>query len=168
LNPITELDERYSSTGAVAVPWADGESLLEKAGIYWLCSVRPDGRPHVTPLIGLRLEGAFFFCTGPRERKALNLRQNDNVVVTTGTNHYHSGMDVVVEGRAERIVDRPTLQKLADAYLAKYGEDWRFEVGDEGGFGTGDDLAWVFRVASAIAFGFGRGEVASQTKWTFP
>ena len=44
--------------------------------MYWLSTVRPDGRPHVTPLMSVWLEGALYFCTGPDERKAKNLVRN--------------------------------------------------------------------------------------------
>ncbi len=98
------------------------------------------------PLIGLWRDGAFWFCTGPGEQKARNLEHETQVAVTTGTNTWADGTDVVVEGNAHRVTDRARLQELADAYLAKYGEQWRFEVVD-GGFG-GDEFTagGVFRV----------------------
>ena len=41
-------------------------------------------------------------------------------------------MDVVVEGAAVRVTDPAPLQELADAWYAKYGDDWHFAVqGDE-------------------------------------
>ena len=71
--PTTELDPRYSSEGASPLPWAEGRRRIEEAGIFWIATVRPDGRPHVTPLISVWLDGAAYFCTGPQERKARNL-----------------------------------------------------------------------------------------------
>lgn len=44
--------------------------MLDRAELYWLTTVRPDGRPHVTPLIGVALDAAAHFCTGLREHKA--------------------------------------------------------------------------------------------------
>ena len=81
----------------------------------------------------------------PGEQKARNLQHETQVAVTTGTNTWADGADVVVEGDAHRITDPAQLQTLADAYLAKYGEQWRFEVVD-GGFGGEGFGAEVFRV----------------------
>ena len=72
--------------------------------IYWLSTVRPDGRPHVTPIAAVWLDGALHFCTGPTERKAKNLARNRYCVVTTGTNALE-GLDVVIEGEAVRVTD---------------------------------------------------------------
>jgi hypothetical protein len=32
--------------------------------MFWLSTVRPGGRPHVTPAAGVWLAGALYFCTG--------------------------------------------------------------------------------------------------------
>jgi hypothetical protein len=40
-------------------------------------------------------------------------------------------MDVVMEGEAVMIRDEALLQRIADAYVAKYGNDWKFLVRDE-------------------------------------
>ncbi|NEE25584.1 pyridoxamine 5'-phosphate oxidase family protein, partial [Streptomyces sp. SID7982] len=107
--PATELDARYSSEGATARPWPETAAVLADAPLYWLSTVRPDGRPHVTPLIGVWSQGALHFCTGPQERKARNLAANPEVVLTTGANTLDSGFDVVVEGRADRVTDHERL-----------------------------------------------------------
>jgi nitroimidazol reductase NimA-like FMN-containing flavoprotein (pyridoxamine 5'-phosphate oxidase superfamily) len=73
--PVAELGA-FSSPGAVSPGWARARGDLQYAQVYWLSSVRPGGRPHVTPLLGVWLDGALYFCTGPTERKARNLAQN--------------------------------------------------------------------------------------------
>lgn len=163
--PITEVDAGFSAPGAPATPWAEGRELMEDAELYWLSTVRPDGRPHVTPLIGVWLDGGLHFCTGPGERKAKNLARNPNCIVTTGRNALAEGLDVVVEGEAVRVTDDATLQRLADAWVSKYGDDWRFSVKD-GVFVHDAGQALVFQVAPAKAFGFRKGEYA-QTRWRF-
>ena len=40
---------------------------------------------------------------------------------------------MVVEGDAVRVTDDARLGRVAEAYLSKYGSDWRFAVRD-GGF----------------------------------
>ncbi|MEU6553379.1 pyridoxamine 5'-phosphate oxidase family protein [Streptomyces sp. NPDC046915] len=178
--PRTDLDTRYSSPGATATPWAEAVSRLEEAEIFWLSTVRPDGRPHVTPLMAVWMDGALHFATGARERKGFNLAANPHVVLTTGTNAYGEGRDLVVEGEAVRVTDEQRLAELAAAWEAKYGPGWHFEVRD-GAFSTArttaapppteeaDDAgrALVFEVSPRTAFGFGRGEAFSQTRWRF-
>src|SRR5689334_5943214 len=111
--PTTELDERYSSPGATAVDWAQGEATLTDAELFWISTVRPDGRPHVTPLVAVWLDGALYFTTGADERKGRNLADSPHVVLTTGSNRWNEGLDVVVEGDAVRITDDEALATIA-------------------------------------------------------
>ncbi|GAA1356113.1 pyridoxamine 5'-phosphate oxidase family protein [Streptomyces beijiangensis] len=164
-HPRTELDARYGDKGAVATPWPEAVARLTAAEIFWLTTGRPDGRPHVTPLIAVWLDGALHFCTGAEERKALNLAANPHCVLTTGNNTLREGYDLVVEGAAVELGDEGQLGRLADAYRAKYGDEWSFDVRD-GAFVSGGHRAAVYRVAPVTAFGFGKGPY-SQTRWVF-
>jgi catechol 2,3-dioxygenase-like lactoylglutathione lyase family enzyme/general stress protein 26 len=164
--PVTELDARFSSHGASATGWAEARRRLEDAEVYWLSTVRPDGRPHVTPLLSVWLDGALYFCTGQSERKARNLTQNPQCILTTGCNALTEGLDLVVEGHAARVTDDAKLRDIADAYVAKYGSDWRFTVRD-GAFHHEGGTALVFEVVPSTAFGFGKGQPFSQTRWRF-
>ena len=118
--------------------------------------VRPDGRPHVTPLVAVWLDGALHFCTGPGEQKAVNLAGNPHVVVTTGCNQWDRGLDVMAEGEARRVTDRATLERLAAVWATKWDGSWRYEVADEG-FRHGAGLALVFAVEPAKVLAFGKG-----------
>ncbi|MFF8912710.1 pyridoxamine 5'-phosphate oxidase family protein [Streptomyces sp. NPDC015032] len=164
--PFAELDARYSHESATAGPWPAAEELLTTAEIYWLSTVRPDGRPHVTPLIGVWAEGALYFSTGAAERKARNLAANPEVMLTTGVNTMSQGLDVVVEGRAQRVTDEERLHRLAAAWESKYGPEWHFDVRDGAFLHTGH-VALVFEVSPRTVFGFGKGAVFSQTRWRF-
>jgi general stress protein 26 len=66
--------------------------------LFWITTVRVDGRSHVTPLVAVWLDEAIYFATGADEQKAVNLRNNQNVILTTGCNDWEQGLDVVVEG----------------------------------------------------------------------
>jgi general stress protein 26 len=158
-----KIDKRFSDPGAEPTPWADTARALEQAELYWLTTVRTDGRPHVTPLIGLAVDSTVFFCTGLREQKARNLDANPRVALTTGCNAWAAGLDVVVEGVAVRVTDG--LQRIADAYEAKYGSDWHFEVGD-GVFGSGELAAAVFRIEPSKVLAFAK-EPHAQTTYRF-
>ncbi len=164
-DPVAELQPQFSSAAATATPWTEARPRLEQAEVYWLATVRPDGRPHVTPLIAVWLDGALHFCTGADERKAKNLAHNARCIIMTGCNSLHAGFDIVVEGEAARVSDEATLQRLADQYASKYG--WDFTVRD-GAFHGGDgNVALVYAVTPTTAFGFGKGESFSQTRWRF-
>ncbi|WP_328863645.1 pyridoxamine 5'-phosphate oxidase family protein [Streptomyces virginiae] len=164
--PRAELDARYSDERAKAVPWREAVTRLAAAELYWLTTVRPDARLHVTPLIGVWADGALHFCTGPEERKAKNLRGNAHVVLTTGTNTLHEGFDLVVEGVAARVTDPERLRRLAAAWEAKYGAEWHFDIGDGVFVNPDAGEAVVFAVRPSTAFGFGKSGY-SQTRWLF-
>src|SRR3954453_24029512 len=124
-----QIDARYGDATATAPPWHEIERLLTEAQLYWIITVRTDGRPHAVPLVGVWQDGAFAFCTGAEEQKQRNLDANPRVAVTTGSTGatgWASGEFVVVEGTAVRVTDAEALQGLADAWFAKYGEDWKF------------------------------------------
>lgn len=163
--PTAELDSRFSEPAAGPTSWPDAVRVLESAELYWLTTVRADGRPHVTPLIGVLQDEAMNFCTGLREQKARNLERHQQVALTTGVNTWAQGLDVVVEGSAARVIDRDALQRLAGAYEAKYGSDWHFDVGD-GVFGSGDDAAAVFRIEPVKVLAFAK-EPHAQTTYRF-
>jgi len=165
-SPTPELAQEFSDPEAKPVEWAAARDILEKADLYWLSTVRPDGRPHVTPLIAVLMDDALYFCTGGHERKARNLEENAHVAITTGCNTMTEGMDVVLEGKANRFTDETNLQKLADAYVAKYGEEWRFRVKDGAFEHSENSVAIVFEVKPAKGLGFGKAPF-SQTKWRF-
>jgi PPOX class probable F420-dependent enzyme len=165
--PTAELAPQFSSPEAKPVAWPEARRRLEQAEVYWLSTVRPDGRPHVTPLIAVWVDEALVFCTGADERKAKNLTRNPQVVLTTGCNALGEGFDVVVEGDAVRISGDERLQRVADAYVAKYGEVWRFTVRDGAFLNPEGAEALVYEVRPKTAFGFGKGEPYSQTRWRF-
>jgi nitroimidazol reductase NimA-like FMN-containing flavoprotein (pyridoxamine 5'-phosphate oxidase superfamily) len=161
-----KIDKRFSDPAAEPTPWADTARVLEQAELYWLTTVRPDGRPHVTPLIGLAEDSTAYFCTGLREQKAHNLEGNASVALTTGTNTWAAGLDVVVEGVAQRVRDDGELRRLADAYEAKYGSAWHFDVADGMFVASGSGGAAVFRIEPAKVLAFAK-DPHGQTTYRF-
>src|SRR5437870_10343883 len=137
-DPVAELEPQFSSDDATLTPWEEARGLLEKAEVYWLATVHPEGRPHVTPVLSVWLDGALYFCTGESERKAKNLARNSHCVVTTGCNVLDEGLDLVVEGEASLLSDEAGLHRVADRFASKYvarerAKAWRFSV-REGAF----------------------------------
>ncbi|MFI5712037.1 pyridoxamine 5'-phosphate oxidase family protein [Kribbella sp. NPDC051620] len=167
MEPQGVVHTQFSQSDAEAPAWSDIVGLLEAAEMSWLSTVRRDGRPHVTPLPAIWLDGALHFCTGPAEQKARNLEHNPNCILTTGVNEYRRGTDVVIEGQARRVTDPETLTALARRWKEKL--DWNYKVGD-GGFINGDYhdvdvLVFELRPAKVLAF---TKNPYSQTRYTPP
>jgi general stress protein 26 len=162
-NPTAKLDPRFSSPEARPLPWSQMRRLLENAEVYWISTIRSGGRPHVTPMVAVWLDGALYFCTGPGEQKAKNLSANPACTITTGCNTLADDVDVVIEGEAVRINDVAVLQQVAARISAKYGPPFEFTVQD----GVFEGGGWVFEVTPQTVFGFGKGKTFSQTRWRF-
>ena len=165
---VTAEIHGFSQPDAVPTPWAVGLEKLRIAATFWLSTVRPDGRPHVTPLIAVWHADALWFTTGTEERKAKNLAANPACVLTTGASDLvEGGFDVVIEGEAELVTNDDQLEQVADGIKAKYPEGpWDFVVRDgalsDRQFG-GRVLA--FRVRPTRGLGFRKGDHFSQTTW---
>jgi pyridoxine/pyridoxamine 5'-phosphate oxidase len=161
--PTAELDARFSGPGAVATPWAETCRVISDAELFWISTVRDDGRPHVTPLPAVWDQGALHFCTGGGEQKGVNLARNPHCTLTTGTNLWNEGLDVVIEGDAVRVRDESRLRRLADAWATKYHGDWHFDVANEAFRGDGGE-ALVFEVVASKILAFAKGDFA-QTRY---
>src|SRR3954454_13318604 len=165
VDPVSKLDARFSAPGAVATPWDDVRRAIAQAELFWISTVRADGRPHVTPLLAVWHHDTLHFCTGAAEQKGMNLTANPNCALTTGSNAWNRGVDLVIEGRAQQVTDETRLQALADAWEAKYGGDWHFDVANGGFQGDGGE-ALVYEVVATKILAFSKGDFA-QTRYRF-
>jgi nitroimidazol reductase NimA-like FMN-containing flavoprotein (pyridoxamine 5'-phosphate oxidase superfamily) len=166
MEPVPEQDTRFGDPESPPTPWADALGVLESAELFWISTVRADGRPHVTPLPAVWSDGRLHFCTGPAEQKAVNLAQNPHVALTTGSNRWKEGLDLVVEGSAVQVSDDARLRTLADLWRSKYRGDWDFTV-EDGAFHHDGGSALVFEVAPTKVLAFAKGNFA-QTRYRFP
>jgi general stress protein 26 len=157
--PMTTLDDRFSDPGTAPTSWDDTVRTLETAELFWITTVRADGRPHMSPLVAVWLDGALHFCTGADEQKAVNLRANPHVLLTTGCNQWDRGLDVVVEGEAIQTTDDTILKRLADGWRSKWDGRWQFEARD-GCFHHEGGAALVFSVAPTKVLAFRKGTFA--------
>jgi Pyridoxamine 5'-phosphate oxidase len=167
--PVTTFDKRYSDPAATATGWAETRKVLEEAELFWISTVRADGRPHVTPVVAVWAEGAVWFSTGAGEQKFRNLRANSQVVLTTGCNRWDGGLDVVVEGEAVRVTDDVVLGRVAGAFSAKWDGRWQFTV--RGGCFHDPDIggeAMVFSVSPTKVFAHAKGDPFGATTHRFP
>src|SRR5947209_15416422 len=123
-DPVTTLDlanldlANSGSPEAVATPWEQSRHVLETAEVFWLTTVRADGRPHVTPVSPAWLDGTLYFSISPGAKKAKNLRRNAHVVLTTGCNHFATGLDIVVEGDAIPCTDVAVHERLYQTWTS--------------------------------------------------
>ena len=159
----TQLDQRFSAPDANAATWPETARILEDAQLSWICTVRADGRPHLTPLVAVWLDDTLYFCTGEGEQKAVNLRGNPHVLLLTGCARWDEGLDVVAEGDAVRVTDEALLTRLAQAWTRKWDGQWQFQVRD-GRFEHGAGAALVFAVRPAKVLAFAKGPQSAQTR----
>ena len=134
------------------ISWDHVEGRMAEARNYWVATVRPDGRPHATPVWGLWVDGAFHFGVAPGTRKARNLARNPDVAV-----HLESGEDVVIlEGAAEVVSDPdPRLvERIFASSVAKYGMGSR-------------DVEGSYVVLPRVVFAWSAGSSSTYTRWVF-
>jgi nitroimidazol reductase NimA-like FMN-containing flavoprotein (pyridoxamine 5'-phosphate oxidase superfamily) len=167
--PVTKLDQRYSDPAATAVGWEETRGALEAAELFWISTVRADGRPHVTPVVAAWADDAAWFCTGAGEQKFLNLRANPHVVMTTGCSHWDQGLDVMVEGEAVQVTDDAVLERVARVFTSKWDGRWQFKA-QGGAFREhvdGSGGARVFSVTPSKVFAHAKGDPFGATTHRF-
>lgn len=164
---VTNLD-RY---GSPPLPWSRPRDLLAAGGAgpdvpFFLGTSRPDGRPHAAGIGALWLDGALYFTSGPDTRKARNLAASPACTISSRL----AGLDLVFEGEATRVTDRPTLERVA-ALFRQGG--WPAEV--EGDAFTAPFSApsagpppWhLYRFTFHTAVGVATAEPHGATRWRF-
>ena len=157
--------------GHPPIPWSRAEHQLEAAvgqfdAHFFLATVRPDGRPHVAGIGALWVDDKFYFVSGAGTRKSRNLAVRADCVISMPL----PDLDLVVEGTARKVTDRPTLERLAALYAA---QGWPATV--EGDAFTAPYSApsagpppWdLYEFTPATAFGVASAEPHGATRWRF-
>lgn len=91
--------------GTGLLPWQWATDRLTRSHDYWIATVWPDGRPHVTPVWGVWRDDALWFSCSRRSRKARNLEANPVAVATTDD----PANPVIVEGEVAQVLERDPL-----------------------------------------------------------
>jgi Pyridoxamine 5'-phosphate oxidase len=133
---------------------------------YFLGTVRPDGTPHAAGVGAVWAEDSLWIVSGPETRKSRNLAANPACTISVSL----PGIDLVLEGRAERVTDIDTLERLAAVYREG---GWPAEV--EGDAFTAPYSApsagpppwYLYRVTVHTAFGVAGAEPHGATRWRF-
>ena len=169
------VDDKAGTT-----PWDDARDRLadpEPGRHNWLATVRPDGRPHLMPVLTFWIDGALHFVAGQGTQKGRNLAEDGHCVVGTESRGLPS-LDVVVEGRADPISDADDVRRIAEQLNAK---GWPLEARGVEVHGPNAPTAGpppyrIFRVEPSTAFGFPgtygmeqfkQEELLPPTRWTF-
>ncbi len=164
---VTNLD-RY---GDPALPWSRPRDLLaastpKPTTPFFLGTSRPDGRPHAAGIGALWLDGDLYFTSGPGTRKARNLAANPACTISVRL----EDIDLVLEGEATRVTDRPTLEQVAGLY-AEGG--WPAVVeGDAltapySAPSAGPPPWYLYRFTLHTAVGVATAEPNGATRWRF-
>ncbi len=149
-----------AQSGQGLLPWSWATEQLLNAHNYWIATTRPDGQPHLMPVWGVWLDEIFYFSTGRRSRKALNLAADPRCVVCPE----RADEAVILEGVAEKVVDPLLLRQVADALSEKY--QWSMEPTQEGVRDAHGNEGPVFAVHPRVAFAWGEFP-KSATRWIF-
>jgi len=131
--------------------WNWAVDRLSEAHNYYLSTSRVDGRPHVMPIWGVWLDGAFYFSTGRLSRKSKNLLHEPRCVVCPE----NASDAVILEGIASEISSETLLRKFVTVYKKKYGWD------------TGESKDPIYEVRPKAIFGIAENSSANPTRWRF-
>ena len=116
------LDDQPSTT-----PWSLARERLANPApgqTSWLATVRPDGSPHLMPIIAFWMEDAFHFVVGEGTRKGRNLAADGRCVIATGNTTLPS-LDLIVEGHAKPLDDEAAVKRVAEKLG---GNSWPLEA----------------------------------------
>jgi hypothetical protein len=153
------------------IPWSRALEALESGepqpnGTTFLATTRPDGRPHVAGVGAIWDDGKLYFVSGPGTRKSRNVAENGHCAMAMSLD----GLDLVIEGPAQRVTDDATLQKLAKRY-ADSGWPARVEDGpftyDYSAPSAGPPPWHVYAVTPTTAYGVASAEPHGATRWRF-
>jgi len=156
--------------GNAPIPWTRArEAMLASQGpdvTFFLATVRPEAAPHVAGIGAMWVDDTLWFVSGPGTRKSRNLAANPACTISARL----PGIDVVLEGRAERVTDTATLERVAAVYR---DVGWPAEV--EGDAFTAPYSApsagpppWhLYRFTAHTGFGVATEEPHGATRWRF-
>jgi hypothetical protein len=160
--------DRY---GSAELPWSRPRDLLTSDTptadlTFFLATVRPDGRPHSAGLGAVWVDDALYFVSGPGTLKSRTLAANPACSFSVRL----TGLDLVLDGEAQRVTDGSTLERLAAVYRTG---GWPATV--EGDAFTGPYSApsagpppwYLYRLTLHTAVGVAGAEPHGATRWDF-
>jgi len=151
---VKRLEQEFGTTGS------------EPLGGHtqWLATTRPSGRPLVTAMGIVAVDGRFFFTTHAASQKAKNMAHQPGASIAVAA----KGLDIVVEGQTAPIQDEATLQLAAKAF-ATHG--WAPTARDgalyiEHSASSGDAERWeLYELTPRSVSAVGTAEPYGSTRW---
>ena len=98
--------------------WEWVATQLTESKHYWVCSVRPNGRPHVVPRWAVFVDGKIYYDGSPETRHSRNIEINPHITV-----NLENGVEAIILEGTTRAAPKPSPElgkKLAEAYKRKY------------------------------------------------
>jgi Pyridoxamine 5'-phosphate oxidase len=156
--------------GLDPIPWSRALEALETGNqrneTSFLATTRPDGRPHLAGVGAVWDGGKVYFVSGAGTRKSRNVAENPICAISMSL----PGIDLVIEGPAERVTDDATLNRLAKRY-ADGGWPARVENGaftyDYSAPSAGPPPWDLYAITPTTIFGVLAAEPGGATRWRF-
>ena len=172
--------ERSLAADGSTTAWATAEERLANPApgqTSWLATVRPDGSPHLMPIIAFWFDDAFHFVVGEGTRKGRNLAADGRCSIATGSMTLPS-LDLVVEGHAEPLEDEAAVARIAEMLR---GNNWPLEARGDRVYGPNAPTAGpppysIYRMVPSKVFGLpgmfgmeqtGPDNLPKPTRWEF-
>jgi hypothetical protein len=159
--------DRY---GSAELPWSRARDALADGTTsdvtYFLGTCRPDGTPHAAGVGAQWMDGDLYFTSSPAARKARDLAVNPACTISVRL----PGIDLVLDGPAERVTDPDTLERVAAGYRAG---GWPAEVQEDAltapysAPSAGPPPWQVYRFTFHTAVGLATAEPYGGTRWRF-
>jgi pyridoxine/pyridoxamine 5'-phosphate oxidase len=113
---VVTTEENIDLYGSPDIAWKDVAEQLDAGRVhrFWLATVDADGRPHLNGIGARWVDGVLFFKSGARTRKSGNLERDGRCVISAELPDF----DVTFDGRAVRVTDEATVQRLAEVWAS--------------------------------------------------
>jgi Pyridoxamine 5'-phosphate oxidase len=160
--------DRY---GSAELPWSRPRDILVSGTpvadlTFFVATVRPDGRSHSAGVGATWVDDVLYFTSGPGTLKSRNLAVNPACSVSVRLR----GIDLVLEGEAQRVSEASTLERVAAVYRTG---GWPVSV--EGDAFTAPFSApsagpppwYLYRLTLHTAVGVATAEPHGATRWDF-
>ncbi|WP_236791075.1 pyridoxamine 5'-phosphate oxidase family protein [Amycolatopsis sp. GM8] len=169
-DPTPSETKNLDRYGSPALEWSRAHDALAgdpTADVTWfLGTCRPDGTPHAAGVGAQWRDGSLFFTSNPDARKARDLAVNPRCTISVRL----PGIDLVLDGSAERETDPATLEQVAAGYR---DGGWPAEVGNGGltapfsAPSAGPPPWFVYRFTFHTVVGVATAEPHGGTRWRF-
>jgi PPOX class probable F420-dependent enzyme len=107
------------SEGTGLLPWEWATERLTRSHDYWLATVWPGGRPHVTPVWGVWRDNALWFSCARGSRKARNLEADPRVAISI-VDHDEPYKMAQIRGRVVETVGGDEALAIMDRMSLRY------------------------------------------------